>query len=151
MALLEKRNNMCGSVAARPTVFALAAVALLSGCAGSSPVVTPQSAIETSRVLATAAFNPDAQHFGNDYRFIYTAQLYGNDVSVYRRNGLTLTYLKNANKKGLSAPQGTVTTVNGWWYVANGGDSNVLIYRTKKGGQRVRTNRWTTTRQDPLT
>lgn len=133
MELLEKRNDMCGSIAARPTVFALAAAALLSGCAGSSPVITPQSAIETSRVLATAAFNPDAQHFGNDYRFIYTAQFYGNDLGVYKRSGSSLTPYETLTQ-GISAPQGTVTTVNGWWYVANGGDSNVLVYRTKKHG-----------------
>ena len=82
----------------------------------------------------TSAFSTDAQHFGNDYyRFVYTAQFFGNDLGIYKRSGSSLTPYETLTQ-GVSAPQGTVTTMNGWWYVANGGDSNVLVYRTKKHG-----------------
>ena len=29
---------------------------------------------------------------------------------------------------------GMVTTADGWWYIANSGDSNVLVYRTTRKG-----------------
>ena len=35
---------------------------------------------------------------------------------------------------GFSAPMGTMTTPDGWWYIANSGDSNVLVYRTTRTG-----------------
>lgn len=60
-----------------------------------------------------------------------SSQPFGNDLTVYKRSGymitkqVTLTY-------GISDPQGMVTTTNGWWYVTNGGHSNVLVYRIKK-------------------
>ena len=65
------------------------------------------------------------------------AQLYGEDLSVYRRVGLTLHYVETL-KQGVSSPQGTMATVNGWWYVANGGASNVLVYLSKKQGPQIK-------------
>jgi len=73
---------------------------------------------------------PGANHYGHDV-FIVTSQLYGNDATVYKRNGFTLTYQTTINYD-ISAPQGTVVTPNGWWYLTNGGHSNVLVYRIKK-------------------
>jgi hypothetical protein len=109
----------------------LTTVALLAGCGGSSPVPPPQSAAQTSALLSQTV-KRDAQHYGNDI-FIYTAQLYGNDVSVYKRSGFSLT-LDETIYAGFLAPQGTVTTSNGWWYIANSGYSNVLVYKTTKQG-----------------
>jgi DNA-binding beta-propeller fold protein YncE len=77
--------------------------------------------------------SPDAQHYGNDY--VYSAQLYGNDATVYKQKGRTLTPVETLFE-GIAAPQGTVTTSTGWWYLANGGNANVLIYRTTKRGPR---------------
>ncbi|MBV8531394.1 MAG: hypothetical protein JO104_08760 [Candidatus Eremiobacteraeota bacterium] len=77
------------------------------------------------------AFRPDAQFYGNDY--VYSAQLYGNDATAYRRKGLSLTRVETLYG-GITAPQGTVTTPSGWWYLANGGAANVLIYRSTRKG-----------------
>jgi hypothetical protein len=57
------------------------------------------------------AFRPEAQFYGAD---VYSAQPFSNDLSVYRRKGLSLKYLETLTK-GVSAPQGTVTTPTGWW------------------------------------
>ena len=54
-------------------------------------------------------------------------------MQIYKRDGLNLQYQASLTQ-GVSSPEGTQTTVNGWWYVANSGHSNVLIYRTKKSG-----------------
>jgi DNA-binding beta-propeller fold protein YncE len=71
---------------------------------------------------------------GGNGHWIYTAQLYGDDLGVYRKNGTTLSFFESLIDDRISQPQGTVATVNGWWYVANGGDSNVLIYKTTNKG-----------------
>jgi DNA-binding beta-propeller fold protein YncE len=63
---------------------------------------------------------------------MYSAQLYGEDLSVYKRVGLNLTFYKSFD--GVSAPQGTEATPNGWWYVANSGASNVLVFKSTKSG-----------------
>jgi hypothetical protein len=106
--------------------------ALLSGCTASSvspggPGVGPDRATQ---------IDPGAQFYGND-KLLFTAQLYGNDLAVYKEqqqsSGITLKFVETLSK-GVSAPEGMKTTINGWWYVANGGDSNVLIYRTHHKG-----------------
>jgi DNA-binding beta-propeller fold protein YncE len=112
----------------RRSVPILAAVASLAGCSGASSGAL-QLGTESSTVLA--AFRPDAQFYGNDY--VYSAQLYGNDATVYQRKGLSLTPVETLSE-GIVAPQGTVTTPSGWWYLANGGDANVLIYRSTRKG-----------------
>lgn len=98
---------------------------LLSGCGGSavSPATAPGSA------LANIPVRHDANHYGND--IMYASQFLNNDLSVYARKGFTIT-LTQIITQGVSGPEGMMSTVNGWWYVANGGDSNVLIYQTKK-------------------
>ena len=127
----------------------VAATVLLGGCA-SAPSVPAAQMQATARVVPSIALpqiqrvlrgsaSPlvgparvlPAHKFG---LWIYTAQLYGDDVKVYEQNGgPSLTYFETLTQ-GLSAPQGAVATINGWLYVANGGRSNVLIYRSKNRG-----------------
>lgn len=124
---------------------AVASALLLSGCAGarSLPAASQSSAavpsiglpgIEQSiRGLENPA--PDESGltpFPTD-RFVNTAQLYGNDAKIYRRHGIRLAYLKSLIS-GIDAPQGMVATNQGWWYVTNGGHSNVLVYRSTNHG-----------------
>ncbi|MGB8907518.1 MAG: hypothetical protein WCC84_02090 [Candidatus Cybelea sp.] len=111
----------------RRSVAILAAVACLAGCSAGS-TAAPQLLTDSSTVHRT--FRPDANFYGND---VYTAQPFGNDLSVYRRKGLSLKLLETLTV-GVSAPQGTVTTPSGWWYVANSGDANVLIYQSARRG-----------------
>jgi DNA-binding beta-propeller fold protein YncE len=105
----------------------LAAVVSLAGCSAGS-TAAPQLPMDSSTVLR--AVRPDANFYGND---VYSAQPFGNDLSVYRRKGLSLKLLETLTN-GLSGPQGIVTTPSGWLYVANGGDANVLIYRSTRKG-----------------
>lgn len=108
-------------------MFIPATVACLAGCmAGAS--VAPQSSFDNSAVRV--AVGPDAQHYGDD---VYSSQPYANDATVYKRKGSSLMPLETLSS-GIAAPQGTVTTPSGMWYLANAGNSNVLIYRTTKKG-----------------
>jgi DNA-binding beta-propeller fold protein YncE len=126
-----------------------AATALLGGCA-STPSVPAAQMQASARVVPSIALpqiqrvlRGTASMLVGPTRFlparkitmwIYTAQLYGDDLEVYEQNGgPSLTFFESLTQ-GLSAPQGTVATINGWLYVANGGRSNVLIYRSKKQG-----------------
>ncbi|MBV8067768.1 MAG: hypothetical protein JO113_07305 [Candidatus Eremiobacteraeota bacterium] len=104
------------------------AAAALTGCAGGSLTAPPMPADSST---AFSAVRSGAQFYGNDY--VYSAQLYGNDATVYARKGLSLTPLETLYP-GIAAPQGTIVTPNGWWYLANGGDANVLIYRSTRKG-----------------
>jgi hypothetical protein len=106
----------------------------------SSSALSSAQGAAANRTPSASIANNGKGHGGNcnDGRrpksggLLYTAQLYGNDLKVYTRggSGFALTYVCTLTQ-GVMHPQGTVTTVNGWWYVANGGDSNVLVYRTK--------------------
>jgi hypothetical protein len=112
----------------RLPIGALALVALLGGCSNGSSSSLPAA----SGTMARAELSP-ALHKKSGGGVVYTTQMYGNDVSVYQRqgqSGLDLNFLQNV--PGLSEPQGAMTTQNGWLYVANEGDNNVLIYRSKK-------------------
>ncbi|MFZ0031611.1 MAG: hypothetical protein WAK84_07035 [Candidatus Cybelea sp.] len=111
----------------RSSIVFLAAVAFLAGCSAGS-TVAPQLPMDSSTVRG--AIRPDANFYGDD---VYSAQPFSNDLSVYRRKGLSLKYLETLTV-GVAAPQGTITTPTGWWYVANGGDANVLIYRSTRKG-----------------
>lgn len=127
------------------SVCTAACVALAAGCASGPAVQAGPRAIAASsvsialpqiaRTLRMPSRPPGANGLRNvpSGKWIYTAQLYGNDAGVYRRNGFTLQFLELLTI-GLSAPQGTIATPSGWWYVANGGHSNVLVYRTKQHG-----------------
>ncbi len=76
---------------------------------------------------------PAAHLYGND--FMYSSQPSGNDVAVYKRKrrSPTLTSYETLTS-GFSAPMGMVATPAGRLYVANSGDSNVLVYRTARRG-----------------
>jgi hypothetical protein len=112
----------------------VSALTLLYGCSGGSPVLSSQGSFTTSALLTTA-MRPDAQHYGDDL-WIYSAQFYGDDLSVYKRSDAhgIITLTPYATLYGVVMPNGTVTTPNGWWYVTNGGASDVLVYKTTKDG-----------------
>ncbi len=124
---------------------AVLTVSLLAGCAGGAAPNIPSSSVDLASLSRAQSDVRDfghwrnlAQLYGEDFRrWIYLAQLYGEDLSVYRRVGLTLHYVETL-KQGVSSPQGTMATVNGWWYVANGGASNVLVYLSKKQGPQIK-------------
>jgi hypothetical protein len=126
---------MSASNVGRFVIGALASVALLGGCSAGSPGSIPQGVAQ--RMLADpgaiAADGRDDGVVSNTGLWIYTAQFYEHDLGVYHRKGLSLKYHKTLTK-GVSGPLGTVTTPDGWWYVANSGHSNVLVYRTTKHG-----------------
>jgi DNA-binding beta-propeller fold protein YncE len=81
----------------------------------------------------SSAVAPAAAGVPGNGHWIYLAQLYGNDLGVYRQGHGGITFFETLTQ-GVSQPQGTVATPTGWWYVANGGDSNVLVYRSKRSG-----------------
>jgi len=102
-------------------------LASLSGCATGSS--TPALRLVSPAILS--GIRPDAQHFGNDW--MYSTSPGSNEATVYRRRGTALKYHETLSLD-ISSPQGSVATRSGWWYVANGGGSNVLIYRTTSKG-----------------
>lgn len=89
------------------------------------PSLSPVSPVVVSHI------RPDAQHYGNDWMYATTPA--GGNASVYHRKGSKLKYDKSFSVN-LSSPQGSVVTRSGWWYIANSGDSNVLIYRSTPKG-----------------
>lgn len=129
---------MTAETAGRYVACAFASAAFLAGCgANTAPVGVPAG--PTQQLLtdpgAVARETTMSPQIPPQAPFMYTAQLYGHDAKIYQRHGVTLTYKKTISN-GLSAPQGTVATPDGWWYVANSGHSNVLVYRTTKHGAR---------------
>jgi hypothetical protein len=128
------KENMVGQLACRLSLGSLLLLAIASGCTTSAGPNAP----------SVASVAPDngkghkggcSPKGGSGGGLIYTAQLYGHDLNVYSRggsSGLTLTLVCTLTN-GVEDPDGTVTTQNGWWYVANGAGENVLIYRTKHG------------------
>jgi hypothetical protein len=146
---LEGRT-MFAQLARRLLTVSLASLVVLSGCV-SEPSGSTGSVPATAGVGMPAPMSAwavangkggkggkcgkgDGGSKGGSGGILYTAQLYGHDLKVYSRNGSGsgLTY-ECTLTQGVEDPNGTVTTVNGWWYVANGGGENVLVYRTKKG------------------
>lgn len=106
---------------------ALLSVSLLCDCAGGTSTAIPSNSVD---LAALSSSQPDARMFG---KWVYLAQLYGEDLVIYRRVGISLQY-DTTLKQGVVAPQGTIATINGWWYVANGGAANVLVYRSSERG-----------------
>jgi hypothetical protein len=100
----------------------------VSGCAQGSPATATQSYFGTQTLA-----RPATHFYGNDW--MYSSQPAGNEVVVYKRkrNGFTLTLYETLTS-GFSAPMGMVTTPDGRWYIANSGDSDVLVYRTTRKG-----------------
>jgi hypothetical protein len=121
---------------ARAPIGALLLAALLGGCAiapagnnssgGSLPLVRALS-------LPQSLMPSGGQNIVLFDRWLYTAQFYGEDLNVYRRQRLSIRFFETL-RNGVSAPQGTVATKNGLWYIANGGHSNILIYRSSERG-----------------
>lgn len=100
----------------------------VSGCAQGSLSGTPPY-VGATQTLAW----PAAHFYGNDA--MYSSQPSANEVVIYRRkrHGVTLTRRKTLTM-GFSSPMGMVTTRDGWWYIANSGASDVLVYRTTHEG-----------------
>ncbi len=88
----------------------------------------PSASVNLSQLVRSS---PDEFNFG---KWMYTAQYYGEDLSIYKRVGLSITIYKTLHDSDIASPLGTVATPNGWWYVANGGHSNVLVYRSRSDG-----------------
>ncbi len=133
-----------------PASWAFALTMLVSACTSAPPVPNsqtpsgqevPSTGLPTiSRFLRRAQLTSVAPTESitagsRNEQFIYTAQLYGNDAKVYGRKKTSITFLETLTR-GLSAPQGTVATFDGRWYVANAGHSDVLIYRSTHDGPR---------------
>jgi hypothetical protein len=115
------------------SIPSLLLVAMLVGCAGGASNGNPQGISALPAALTNASLGVARPARSLPSMWIYTAQLYGEDVKVYQRNGLSLTYYETLTP-GVSSPYGTVTAPDGRWYVANGGHSNVLVYQTTKHG-----------------
>jgi hypothetical protein len=108
-------------------VFALAMGLVVNGCAQGSPAIPAHS------FGGSTALPPAVHGYGNDS--MYSSQPSGNEVAVYRREGSGLTLkFKKMLTAGLSAPMGMITTPDGRLYVANSGDSDVLVYRSSRKG-----------------
>lgn len=104
-----------------------AVLAALAGCASHS-TMPPLTAV--SPVVLTHV-RPAAQHYGNDWMYSTTP---GNgDASVYHKKGSNLKYDKSFSVD-LSSPEGSVVTRSGWWYLANAGDADVLVYQSTPKG-----------------
>jgi hypothetical protein len=106
-------------------VGAALTVSLLCGCANGAAPSIPSTSVDLGSLSRS---QPDVLPFG---KWMYLAQWYGEDLIIYKRVGLSLQYDETL-KHGVSAPQGTVATPDGWWYVANG--AGVLVYRSTRGG-----------------
>jgi len=110
-------------------IAGLLSAALLCACGGGPTATTPQ--LTSLDVQSALKVQPDkSPNFG---RWIYSAHLYDNDLKVYEQNGSSLTLFEDFTK-GVKFPEGTKATPNGWWYATNAGDSNVLVYESKKSG-----------------
>ena len=116
---------MSRSAARRLLQLTLALAA--GGCARNLPAATQPFA-----TLSTLA-QPATHFYGND--FLFSSQPLSNDVVVYKRkrNSYTLKSFETLSS-GFSKPMGMVTTPDGHWYVANSGDSDVLLYKTTRNG-----------------
>ena len=104
----------------------------VSGCGQGSPATPAQQYFGAQQPLAA---RPATHFYGNDW--VYSSQSNGNKAVIYKRkrNGFTLTLFETLTV-GFSSPMGMVTTPDGLWYIANSGDSNVLVYRTTPKGPR---------------
>lgn len=117
------------NIAARFSFCAFASIVLLSGCAnGSAPNAAPQVSAAAPMMNPQLVRTPAALHSS----FIYTVQLYGNDAKIYKRKGSTLQ--PDGMIVGLSSPSGTFATPNGYWYIANGGAADAVIYKSTNNG-----------------
>lgn len=134
------------------SIGSVALLAVVSGCGNGSSTSVPSAAnlgTPVSMVGAQPDNNGHGKGGGGECKgnfskgggggskggggsVIYTAQAYGHDVKVYSVGSGGLTYNCYVNN-GVDEPDGSVATVNGWLYVANGNGNDVLVYRTKHG------------------
>jgi hypothetical protein len=112
-------------------------LSLLSGCAGSFSDATTQTYRALPENFAIAARSSGssrtAQLYGNDW--VYSSQPSGDALVIYnrKRHSLALSYVETLSMD-VAQPQGMMATADGLWYVANSGDSNVLVYQTTRSG-----------------
>ncbi len=117
------------SFGARPFIRSLTFAVALSGCANGSIASPPHPYFAAPPTPA----EPAAHLYGND--FMYSSRPSGNEVVVYKRKRRSPTLQTfETLTSGLSAPMGMVATPGARLYVANSGDSNVLVYRTTRKG-----------------
>ncbi len=117
-------------IVVRPIAAAVFVGSLLCGCGGSPTMTPPSASVNLSQLVRSS---PDASAFSAS-GCIRCVQYYGEDLSIYKRVGLSITIYKTLHDSDIASPLGTVATPNGWWYVANGGHSNVLVYRSRSDG-----------------
>ncbi|HLY03154.1 MAG TPA: hypothetical protein VKR56_11755 [Candidatus Cybelea sp.] len=137
-------------IASRFLIGTLGLLGVLSGCVNGSNTGVPSAANLGRPISMTGAFhdNNGKGHGGGQKckgnftkgggskgggSIIYTTQMYGHDVKVYNVGGTQGLSFSCYVSNGVDAPDGTVATVNGWLYVANGNGNDVLVYRTKHG------------------
>lgn len=119
------------SFTARPFIHTLTFAVALSGCAGASSSNQALSYFSAPQIAA----QPAAHLYGNDW--VTSSRPSDNDIVVYKRRSKDLMLkIDETLTSGLSAPMGMVATPGGRLYVANSGDSNVLVYRTSSKGPR---------------
>ena len=114
-------------VVGKAKLRALLCLATLSGCTTTAAQWQPPATTSSSTLPHAIPAHPGPKGW------MYMAQLYGNDASVYRRNGFSLGFLEKLTEF-LSGPKGTKVTPDGWWYVANSVLSNVVVYRSTPDG-----------------
>jgi hypothetical protein len=144
-------SKMFVRIASQFSIGTLGLLAVLSGCGNGSSTNVP-SAANLGTPVSMAGALPDSNGKGRGGQckgnftkgggskgstgIMYTAQMYGHDVKVYSVSGsgtgLQLSYKCDVTN-GVDQPDGSVSTVNGWLYVANGDGNDVLVYRTKHG------------------
>jgi hypothetical protein len=117
-----------------PRLLSFGKLAILvgaGGCSNGAGYNAPAPLSAANIAAAKSACGKADTKGGTGGSLMYTAQLYGHDLKVYSEGGSGLRY-ECSLTQGVVDPNGSMTTPNGWWYVANGGGENVLIYRTKK-------------------
>lgn len=112
---------------ARGAAALLVLAVAVAGCAQDLAPAPP------SPGSASAPAEPAVHGYGNDS--VLASQPSANEIAVYRREKKALTLkFEGTLTSGLSAPMGMVTTPDLHVYVANSGDSNVLVYRMSRKG-----------------
>ena len=94
--MLERVNAMAVRKLGRLPIGALALIALLGGCSNGSVSSLPAASGSMARAELSPALHKNKTGGG----VVYLTQMYGNDVSVYQRqgqSGLNLGFLKNVH------------------------------------------------------
>lgn len=113
------------------SIAALTSLVLLSGCSSGSSSGLPNAPVVENQGVLALLRTPKTSTGG----VIYTTQMYGHDLNVYKpvegSQGISLKYIKTVSGMGLSSPSGSVSTTNGYSYIANGTAADVLVFKTK--------------------